>query len=724
MAASDHRIFRFGKFTFDPHEGLLRNGHEATRLPSKTCEVLLVLVNRPGELVSKGDLLEIVWKDAFVEEGILTVHISQLRKLLGDDPYRPRYLETVPKKGYKFKIQPEIAERGSNGQVGSSNGDTSEQLGAAGRELVNGRWPSRSKAIIGAFLSVVAIAALAYWSYTTIARNAATVADVVRLVGVEKARMAAISPDGKFVAYVNADGDQQSLWVRQLATNASSPVVPAGPFSYLAVSFSSDSNLVHFVRKAPRDPHGNVFNVSVLGGEPVKFWEKVDGPISFSPDGGRFAFVRQLSEKTSPLRVRERETAIVIAETSSGQERTLADSGPFNYFSTRVIGWSPIGDTVVVALADINGVTPESLVDIRVSSGESKVFSPDWNEINDIKWLRDSSALVASGRRSTSGGQIYRVSYPAGQASRLTQDTNDYGQISLSADRSAVLASVTEQRFRLWSGTLTKESKPIELAGSIEHVFQRVSLLPGGRIVFPSSADGMRNIWMMEPDGTQHRQLTSKSGSNLLPSACGDGKYIVFSSNREGGRYNIWRIGADGMGAVRLTAGEEDFGPQCSPDGKWVLYMAGPPRKETIWRVSIDGGEPQHVITKTSSGPAVSSSGDLIAAWYRPDDGGEQERLLGIFAWLGGEPLRSFTPLKGFSHPVKWTRLGDRIIYVATTGGASNLWAQDLAGGEPRQVTNFQDEIITGFDLIGEDEFVVSRGHTTRGVALFTGLVE
>ena len=94
-------IYRFGDFTLDVRERRLLSGRDAVHLSPKAFDVLATLVQQPGHLVTKDELLARVWPESFVEEGILTVHMSALRKALHDER-ASSYIETVPRSGYRF----------------------------------------------------------------------------------------------------------------------------------------------------------------------------------------------------------------------------------------------------------------------------------------------------------------------------------------------------------------------------------------------------------------------------------------------------------------------------------------------------------------------------------------------------------------------------------------------------------------------------------------------
>src|SRR5690242_885474 len=97
--------YTFGDFALDVQERRVTRHGQDVPLPPKAHAVLVELVRRAGSLVRKQELLNAVWPDAVVEEGILAVHVSGLRKVLGDDRRKTTYIETVAKSGYRFVAQ-------------------------------------------------------------------------------------------------------------------------------------------------------------------------------------------------------------------------------------------------------------------------------------------------------------------------------------------------------------------------------------------------------------------------------------------------------------------------------------------------------------------------------------------------------------------------------------------------------------------------------------------
>jgi DNA-binding winged helix-turn-helix (wHTH) protein/tetratricopeptide (TPR) repeat protein len=99
---TDRELYRFGEFSLDVQDRRLSRGSSTVPLAPKAHDLLVMLVRRAGRLVTRQELLDLVWPDAFVEEGILSVHVSGLRKALGESNGSHTYIETVPRSGYRF----------------------------------------------------------------------------------------------------------------------------------------------------------------------------------------------------------------------------------------------------------------------------------------------------------------------------------------------------------------------------------------------------------------------------------------------------------------------------------------------------------------------------------------------------------------------------------------------------------------------------------------------
>src|SRR6266571_2391697 len=137
-----------------------------------------------------------------------------------------------------------------------------------------------------------------------------------------------------------------------------------------------------------------------------------------------------------------------------------------------------------------------------------------------------------------------------------------------------------------------------------------------GRIVYPSRTGENWDIWIVNRDGSENKQLTADAFIDQTSSVSPDGRYIVFQSNRAG-NWNIWRMDSDGGNPKQLTEGSSaDALPVCSPDGRWVVFMSVRSGKWTIWKVPIDGGPAVQVTDHLSLFPSISPDGKLISYAY------------------------------------------------------------------------------------------------------------
>src|SRR5262249_29510792 len=138
-------------------------------------------------------------------------------------------------------------------------------------------------------------------------------------------------------------------------------------------------------------------------------------------------------------------------------------------------------------------------------------------------------------------------------------------------------------------------------------------------VVYMSDASGTVDLWVMDADGNNKKQLTVDSGVNVFPSVSTDGRYVIFDSNRGQGvtAFSIWRTGLDGSNPRQLTQGEGDFFPAGSADGKWVIFtrVTGGSRP-TLWKVPVDGGEPTQMSDKIALRPVSSPDGKHVACQY------------------------------------------------------------------------------------------------------------
>ena len=269
---------------------------------------------------------------------------------------------------------------------------------------------------------------------------------IVKLTSTGKAVRAAISPDGKYVAHVVEDAGQQSIWVRHIATGSNVQIVPPAevwdPIRGTRLTFSPDGSYVYYYRGAKNDGLGAIYQVPVLGGASKKLLDGVAFAFTLSADGKRLAFMRPSEDKS------ERDLKVA---NSDGTDEQNVMAFKFPTIALPLL-WSRDGEAVICVNTTSSGAFSNRIIEVRVADGKvSPVASPDWPSISSAAWLSDGSGLIVSARDPESNlNQIWHLSYPEGQARKITNDLNGYGGVSLAADSSALVTVQSELVFNLW----------------------------------------------------------------------------------------------------------------------------------------------------------------------------------------------------------------------------------------------------------------------------------
>ncbi|MGH9822982.1 MAG: protein kinase domain-containing protein [Blastocatellia bacterium] len=537
---------------------------------------------------------------------------------------------------------------------------------------------------------------------------------VAKLTGSGKSIIAAISPDGKYMAHVVADGGQQGLWLRQVATSTNIQLVPAADVSYTGVAFSKDGNYICYVTLQKGKTKANLFQIPVLGGDARRILEDIDSGVSFSPDSKRIAFIRNVPDANDSI--------LFTARTDGNDEQKVATRKLPGGFV--LAAWSPDGNTIACFVLSLVGGYHAELVTVPAGGGAEKPLgSSRWATVGSLDWLSDGSGLVIaalSRRGAQAPQQLWRVSYPDGGLHQITSDLNNYSGVSLTADSSALATVQAEVTSNLWIAPGGDMSRATQLtSGSGQNVGP--AFTPDGKIVYESTASGV-DLWIMDSDGKNKKQLTSGAGLNVFPTVSPDGRYIAFCSNRAGSNdaFNIYRIDIDGGGVKQLTSGEGEYLPVFSADGKWLYYTPlHSSNRPSIWKVSIDGGEPVQVINSLTMFAALSPDGKSLLCRY--SDGKPNSGLkVAAFPVDGGAPTKVFDidliGIQGGRYG--WSPDGKSITYIDTKNGSSNIWRQPLSGGPPQQVTNIKSEQLFDFAWSKKGDLALSRGNTTTDVVL------
>lgn len=694
MSFQNEQLLEFGDFRLDLVEkGLFHNGSTVPLTP-KVFETLQVLVENAGHLVGKDELMHRVWPDRFVEESNVSFNIKMLRKALNDNASAPIFIETVPRRGYRFiaKVTTPLLEQ-----------PVQPPAATPGRSRL-------AKALIPGLVVLFAAAAGAWLWFGRVGASefgppilaAPFSSDNLSTSG--KVLQAAISPDGKLIAYSSGLGaDKQSLWLRELSSSNNRQIIPPSDDFYYDLVFSPDGGSLYFVRgPKPGDPmvQGAIYRVSIFGGIAAKVIDQAQGGISLSPDGGKLSFIR--------CAFRDDEwCSLWIADSADGRnERRLASRPKPIRISDNAI--SPDGKSIAYSSGQSrDGANEFSLSQVDLATGaERSLGAEHFFDIRKLLWLPGRNGLLLTALRFPDKNfRIWRISEDGAAADPLTKDSNDYAGISMDREGRVLVATNVRPAFyvNLYPQPNAAASRQI-----LTDAAATVSFTPDGKLAVSTGNRGNHDIWTMDAKGGLEKQLTTEPLDDLRPVFSAAHNKIFFASNRTG-KYQVWQMGSDGGDQKQVTFDEGGFPLAVTPDGKEVFYHSALGR--TLRKVSLDNGAEQDVISEPSHIFAVSP--DCKTAAMADDQAGEGRWKL--MSLQDGKPVREFTgdDPQAKLMSLAWSVDGRSLYYVSAANNyeKNSLWKLSLDKPLPRKIFDLPNE-----GLRNENSLAVSPDERTFAV--------
>ena len=701
-------IYRFGPFEADVAKSELRKGRVKIRLERKPWQLLLALLERPGETVSRAEIERRLWPEGvFVDfEHGVNVAVKKLRQALLDSAAESRYIETVPGEGYRF-----IAKLADLPTAAQPAPQVPVVMPATPRRLV---WP------LTGFLAVLAVAASLQWSRDTL-RQTAPAVKVTRLLTNGEAHVSAgtsLSPDAKYAAYQLDEPGKRSIWVRQLASGSAIRVAEVTPNRLGSTTFSHDGNFLYY-HDGPV-----IMMVPTIGGESRKVVNGVTGPVCVSPDGRSLAFIRNLDAARNLL---------MLADADGANERVLAERRrPVDWFMPYGCSWSPDSKRIAVGGGSTRGGRGyNTLLAVDVQRRTIAQVGEERDFVGRVNWPADGSAIFFEGSDEGEPTQLYEISFPNGKARRLTGDmTTAYSNAStvLADDGKTAVAVRLVTQSKLWIVPAKEPSaaRPFpSAAGAVG--LGGIASAPDGRLMFGSTASGGKAIWIVRPErGSEPRQVTRDELSGEHPQITPDGRYFIFVG-KNGSHNVLYRAALDGSGLKPLSSGSSAVSPVLTPDGRWAFYGTTEGEGWALWKVNLDSAKAERV-----------TSGQIWPLGFTPDG----KRLVALSLPSRSEPSHAglLSPetgaeLERVTLPDSALRAADRgilprltpdgasISYPDLRDGVEDIWVQPLHGGTARKVTSFQSRLmIFGFTWSQSGDLFVARGTQTADAVLMRSL--
>ncbi|MBA2735949.1 MAG: winged helix-turn-helix domain-containing protein [Pyrinomonadaceae bacterium] len=732
MQTTANTNYSFADFEIDAARRLLLKNGEAVSLNPKAFDLLLTLVENRGAVLSKNELLDKVWENQFVEENNLTVHVSALRKALGEKKNENRFLVTVPGKGYKFV------------GVVQSSGDEEKEIIIESRtvsrvvieeeneapeteiEIAKDNFPKLKKENVFKFqknyLPIIAFSAaaillfggaigFAFWMAEHKSNNREL--KLTKLTTSGKVTNATLTPDSKYAVFSQTETDGESLWLRHIATGSRQQILPVKPVRFVGLAVSPEGDTIYATVFSPALPDPQIWRVPLLGGSTEEIKGIATGAaVSFSPAGDKIAFIESRSSIN--------ENHLLIADANGANKKLLSraqgDVRSFANFNANPVAWSPDGIEIACAAREKTGTDAmkAGILLVNPADGSERFISEKrWDYVEHLTWIDAENLAFVAYTSEPWQGQIWTISKWTGEVRQITKDLNSYSWLAsgggnlLTVQKNAVshvsIGDFDERKNQFEPREILKESGLVD----------NVAFASDGAILYSSSASGKREIWRMNRDGSNPTQLTVNAnvtfGLTISPI---DGA-IVFCSTDDG-KHSLKLANVDGKNIRPLTEGTDDVYPNFTADGQAVIYQHGLDNKLiTLWRVSLSDKNPLQLTKTHSTHPAISHDGTLTAYYFMDAETDGLWRI-GLAASENG----SFVGKLSFSKAVterrmRWHPSGKFIGQILYAGEDINLLLLPTAGGESQIVSGLGKGDINWFEWSRDGKQIVI-SHTTE----------
>jgi len=609
MTTKPAPTYRFGIFELDLRSGELRRNGSKLKIQEQSLQVLALLLAHQGEPVTRDELRNQLWPaDTFVDfDHSINAAIKRLREALSDEAENPRFIETLPRRGYRF-IAP--VNRPFDGAPTSWTGR---------------KFP-RALVYTSALIAMVAVLAGAAWFYFS--RNVESKLPPPRIVPIkDRAGDSALSPDGSEVAFKRSGDfpDAPGIYVEQIGSDHPLQLTK-GPTDQ-SPAWSPDGAFIAFSRYA--NGQHEIYMVSAIGGTERKLCSGIPAhpPLSWSPDGKFIAFTAKDSGQNT--------YSINLLSVESLETRKLTEP------SAEHQDWGPAfsPDGKQLAFIRTNGaLTMGDIFIMRGNGSEPHRLTFDNTSIpTPPAWTGDGKSIVFSSPR-TSIPTLWRISASGGPPSQIPQVGVVALHPSVSRGGHRLAYDQIIGRSSIWNIDLAKIGKRdsrTQVTASGGFNWAPEFSPDGKRLAFLSDRLGRMEVWTCNKDGSDLIRLTNLGGATSAgpPRWSPDGQRIAFDSSL-GEHSAIFVMKADGGIPHPLThEASDNINASWSRDGKWIYFTSNRSGQWQIWKMRSEGGEPLQLTKQGGFRSFESANGEFIYyaktpsepdIWRAPAAGGHE----------------------------------------------------------------------------------------------------
>ena len=470
------------------------------------------------------------------------------------------------------------------------------EIGSVSAIVVPEARPISSRPWIGPTVAIALVAAgvfaLGYmrgWLRRGLAETGFQNVSISSLTSTGDVALARISADGRYLAYISKKYGRYSLWVRQIeVANAVQIVAPSDNF-LLDVRITPDGNYLDYLEYLPQRQTGSVYRVPILGGARRLLLEDSRTCVTYSPDGKQLVYVTDDLDKM--------ESNLMVANgDGSGARRLARRKFSFDFGEYINPQWSPDGREIAaqVSVAAGGELTNGLLIVDATSGAEKPLAGSKWRNIRDTTWLPDGSGLlIAAMRRTAAPFQLWTISYPRGEVRPVSNDLSTYLSVSVTADGRTIAAVQRNDSSGIWVGPGDSPDKAKQVSSGRMDGASGIAWTHDGRILHASNHMENWDLFVMDEDGRNERQLTYKRQYHGSPSVCEGGRSVVYAEGAQGqGISHVWKLDLQSGATKQLTNGLEEVSPVCAEPGGWIVYWGlGEDRKGHVFKIPAQGGE-------------------------------------------------------------------------------------------------------------------------------------
>jgi Tol biopolymer transport system component/DNA-binding winged helix-turn-helix (wHTH) protein len=656
------KTWRFGVFEVDAPNFRLRRSGVSLKIREQPFRVLVHLLEHAGEVVSREDLRRVLWPaDTFVDfDHSLNTAMVKLREVLGDVAEAPIYIETIPKRGYRF-IAP-VTRPGESRAETAGDFDTAppfpdnQPVAPAGPPLVPPAKPRlsvlRSPVAVAVGILLIAIAGIGTFVWirhsTASKTNESKAPAVLQIVPITTAPGDALwpvfSPDGREIAFVwhGLERNKYDLFVQLVGSELPLRLTYSKSGMLGLPAWSPDGRQVAFMR-CYGDNDG-VYIVPALGGEERKLTSAQclgyvePAPLAWTADGAELLLIDSCSQSG--------QSGIVDFSLATGTRRCLTEAAANKGLES---GWgfavSPDGKTIAYWQRD--GSRCCDIYTVSLAGGTPRWMSYEglWGCIgssedacNRIMWLPDGRSIVVTSNR-TALFSLWRIPVDGGQA-QLETAYPGIGDFSHDGSRYVFSQRTSFNPASIWQVRLADAGgRVIETKKVIHTQFPELDAQPspdGTHIVWMSIRTGHEEIWMSDADGHNQTQLTRLDRYSGTPRWSPDGRWIAFDSYMDSGT-QIFVVDAEGRNLHPVTSGSyKNSVPSWSHDGKSIYFVSNRTGSEQVWKHSLESGAEVQLTKQGGHGPMESCDGETVyytrlnesGIWKVPSHGGTESRVI------------------------------------------------------------------------------------------------